>query len=102
LKVREAVEKKKLSTSAAVKLSKASEEKQAEVLKDTDKGKKVKVKDVETATKGVASQISSRSLKLKLAKAKKILALGEEPKYWDGVVFGIEVCLGTAELPPVD
>ena len=99
LAIREKVEKKKLSTSAAVKLSKAPAEKQAEVLKDTE-SKKVGVKEVEKATKGVTSQISSRAIKLKLAKVRKILEKGEEPKYWQGVEFGIELCLGLKDLPP--
>ena len=97
--IREKVKAKEMSRTAAVALSKAPKEKQDAVLADAGKGK-VDVKDVEKATKGVTSQISSHSIKMKLAKARKILDTTQEPKYWDGVVFGMEVCIGLKDLPP--
>jgi ParB-like nuclease domain./KorB domain. len=94
--IKEAVQEKKMSPTAAIKLSKAPKEKRDEVLK---RAGKVKVRDVERATKGTSSQISSRTIKGYVKRVEKFIEAGKNESKWKGVKLGLEVALGLKELP---
>ena len=94
--IREAVEVKKISPTAAIKLSKAPKEKRDEVLKKTGK---VRVKDVQKATTGITSEISSKTIKGYIKKVEKFIESGSNLIKWKGVKLGLEIALGIEELP---
>ena len=88
--IREAVMAKKISHTAAVALSKASVASQTKVLKQKTK---IKVKDVQHATRGTPFMISSKSIKekIKLVEASKILIKKE-------IIIGLNYALGLWSL----
>ena len=96
MNIQEAVEEKKISPTAAIKLSRAPKEKREEVLKKTGK---VRVKDVQKATTGITSEISSKTIKGYIKKVEKFIEVGTNIPKWRGVKLGLEIALGIEELP---
>jgi ParB family chromosome partitioning protein len=94
--IKEAVEEKKISPTAAIKLSKVPREKRDEVLKKVGK---VRVKDVEKATKGTSSEVSSKTIKGYIKRVEKFIEAGSNVPKWRGVKLGLEIALGLEELP---
>jgi hypothetical protein len=92
--IRQAVEKKQITKTAAIKLAKASD---AEAAKLLGKDVRVKVKDVEKATKGHASVITAGSIKAKIKEVNKYI--GTNPIFYGAVRDGLEYALGIRELP---
>jgi ParB family chromosome partitioning protein len=98
--IKEAVVEKKMSPTAAIKLSKAPKEKRDEILRKAASGTgKVKVKDVEKATQGTSSEISSRTVKNYIKKVDKLIDAGVSKYKWECVKLGLEIALGLKELP---
>ena len=93
--VRQAVESKKISATAAKKLSHATKEKRAEVLGKTGK---VKSKDVEKAMTGSQSTVTAKQIRKYISKVDGFIKAGVKVQYWLAVKFGLQVALGTAEL----
>jgi ParB/RepB/Spo0J family partition protein len=106
--IKEAVRTKKLSSTAAVKISKAMPEKRAKVMEKvraTKTGKKVKVAEVERITKGTPASISAKSIKDKIVHVEKLLEKSTEGSvisHWTDVKTGLEIALGISSLPPLE
>jgi ParB/RepB/Spo0J family partition protein len=94
--IREAVEEKRISPTAAIKLSKAPKEKRNEVLKKTGK---VRLKDVQKATDGHTSEIPATVIKGYIKKVEKLIQAGLDVVKWKSVKLGLEIALGLKELP---
>jgi ParB/RepB/Spo0J family partition protein len=94
--IREAVEEKKISPTAAIKLSKAPKEKRDEVLKKTGK---VRLKDVQKATDGHTSEIPATKIKSHIRKVEELIKAGTYVLKWKNVKLGLEIALGLKELP---
>jgi ParB/RepB/Spo0J family partition protein len=93
--IKEAVEGKKISPTAAIKLSKAPKEKRDEILK---RAGKVRLKDVQKATDGHTSEIPATVIKGYIKRVEKLIQAGLDAK-WQDVKFGLEIALGLKELP---
>jgi ParB-like chromosome segregation protein Spo0J len=100
--IREAVKNKKISSTAAVKLAKASEVVQAKVLSGGASKKKIKVKDVERSARGVPFMISSKSILAKIERVKEgVKVKGRKvslSEYEKALIKGLELALGLWEL----
>jgi ParB/RepB/Spo0J family partition protein len=96
--IRQAVEKKQITKTAAMKLMKTSSKKCHKLLGQAV-GKVVKVKDVEKATKGSASLITAASIRNKIIVVDQLMP--KDKDYWVAVKFGLECALGIKNLPKV-
>ena len=94
--IRQAVEKKQITKTAAKKLIKASG---VDCTRLLGKGVKVKVSDVEKVTKGSASLITAASIRVKIKEVTKHIP--ENPLFYGAVRDGMEYALGIRELPTV-
>jgi ParB-like chromosome segregation protein Spo0J len=98
LELRKAVETKQISKTAAMKLMKTSSAKSSELL-GKSVGHKLRVKDVEKATKGSANLITAASIRAKIKIAEKNKS--KDKPYWIAVQNGLEMALGTKEIKEI-
>lgn len=102
--IQTALQEKKISPTAAIKLSKAPKEKRDEILKRTGK---VRLKDVQKATDGHTSEIPATVIKGYIKKVEKLIQSGSDSftyqqvsyNKWENVKLGLEIALGIKELP---
>jgi ParB-like chromosome segregation protein Spo0J len=113
-KLRDAVRKNTISSSAALKLAAAPITKQEDVLgkvqeaispAKTPKGKiskkkPIKVKDVERELKGVTATVSTRKIRDTITEVNKLIEGGKKASQWKAVKYGLELALGKAKLDP--
>jgi ParB/RepB/Spo0J family partition protein len=95
VEIRQAVEKKMITKTAAMKAMKLSSKKCHKLL-----GKavgKIKVKDVEKAAEGSASLITAASIRNQIIEVDKLMP--KDKVYWKAVKFGLECALGIKALP---
>jgi ParB/RepB/Spo0J family partition protein len=96
--IRQAVQKKRISKTAAVKLMKASPKDCSRLLgKSVDK--KIKVSDVEKATTGAAVLITAGSIRAKIIQVDGLME--KDPEHWGAVKEGLEYALGIKEIPDI-
>lgn len=103
--LREAVKKGIVSPTAAIKLSTVPISQQKSVLAkvsalglDGNGKTKVKVKDVEKATKGMPSTVSTKKIKVILSSVNDRIKQKDTEKNWNDVKYGLELALGTKKL----
>jgi len=107
--IKQAVAKKQLSPTAAVKTARATPDKRSQVMakvRTAKPGKKVKVTDVEKITKGIPAMISSKVIKDKIAYMEEFIKKAREPvwnpRLIEAVKEGLEIALGIRELPTLE
>lgn len=102
--LRVAVKEGAISTTAAIKLAAAPKTKQKNVLErvntltNINGVSKVKVKDVEKATKGAPSTISSKKIKTILTNVDTKIKTNENSHHWEDVKFGLQLALGIKSI----
>jgi len=103
--LREAVRKGTISPTAAIKLSAAPADQQKEILKQVhalglNGGaiQKIKVKDVEKATKGVPSTVSSKKIKTLISEVKVKIKEEDDSRNWEDVQYGLQLAIGLRKM----